>query len=316
MFRCAQKTSFLPLAAFLFLGVIWGSNFIYMKLASSLISPLQIVFLRVLFGFLPVLLYASLSGALAWRHLKHAGHFFVMALLATTLYYYAFVKGTSLLLSGVAGAVSGSIPLFSFALAILFLPEEKINGSRILGLIIGLIGVVTIGRPSGQDLLSTNMEGVLYLVAGSLSVGASFVYAKRYIIPLHIPPAALTTYQLGIGLSLLALVNDYHGMGKIWTDVHASIGLTVGLGLLGTGGAYIIYYFIVEKLGAVTASSVSYIPPVIALLIGAFIVGEPIGVLDYAATSIIFLGVFLFKRSSVPIAPLSPKVHGPIHQPR
>jgi drug/metabolite transporter (DMT)-like permease len=219
MFRVTKTTPYLPLAAFLFLGVIWGSNFIYMKLASNLITPLQIVFLRVLFGFLPVMIYAYLSGALAWRHVKHAGHFLVMALLGTTLYYYVFVKGTSLLFSGVAGAVSGSIPLFSFVLAILFLPEEKINGSRILG-------------------------------------------------------------------------------------------------LLGTGGAYIIYYLIVEKLGAVTASSVSYIPPVIALLIGALIVGEPIELIDYAAASIFFLGVFLLKRNSVQIAPLSATAHGPIKQPR
>jgi len=295
--RFTNKNNYLPIAAFLLLGFIWGSNFIYMKLASNLITPTQIVFLRVLFGFVPVFLYAYLSGTLAWRHLKHCGHFFIMALLATTLYYYAYVKGTSLLLSGVAGAVSGSIPLFSFALAILFLPEEKINPSRIIGLIIGLIGVITIGWPSGQNLLATNVEGVLYLVAGSLSVGGSFVYAKKYIIPLKIPAAALTTYQLGIGLALLAIATDYKGIGNIWTDLHASIGLAVGLGLLGTGGAYIIYYFIVEKLGAVTASSVSYIPPVIALMIGAIIVGEPIKFADFLATFIIFIGVFLLKRS-------------------
>ncbi len=291
-----RKNSYLPIAAFFLLGLIWGSNFIYMKLAASLIAPLQIVFLRVLFGFLPVLVYASLSGSLAWRHLRHIRHFFVMALLATTLYYYAYVKGTSLLLSGVAGAVSGSIPLFSFVLALLFLPGEKKTTSRIVGLIIGLLGVIVIGRPSGEQLLSTNLQGVLYIVAGSLSVGASFVYARKYISPLQIPAAALTTYQLGIGLAMLAIVTDYTGIGKIWTDVHASIGMIVGLGLLGTGGAYIIYYYIIERLGAVAASSVSYIPPVVALFIGAFIVGEPIEWLDYVATITIFAGVFLLKR--------------------
>ncbi|WP_167496303.1 hypothetical protein [Desulfopila sp. IMCC35006] len=64
MYRAAQKNIYLPLAAFLFLGIVWGSNFIYMKLAASLITPTQIVFLRVLFGFFPVLIYAYLSGAL------------------------------------------------------------------------------------------------------------------------------------------------------------------------------------------------------------------------------------------------------------
>ena len=289
----------LPVVAFCLLGIIWGSNFIYMKLASKLITPSQIVFFRVLFGFIPVLIYSLYLGVLSWKHLKHSGHFFVMALIATTIYYYGFAKGTSLLLSGVAGAVSGAIPLFSFILAVLFIAEEKITKTKAIGVFVGFIGVVIIGRPSGQDLMSTNIEGVFYMVAGSLSVGASFVYAKKYIIPLKISAAALTTYQLGFGLILLALVTDYSGIGNIWTEVHASVGLIVGLGLLGTGLAYIIYYYIVEKLGAIAASSVTYIPPVVALLIGSFLVGEPIEMVDYAATFLIFFGVFLLKQKSI-----------------
>lgn len=104
-----------------------------MKMASELISPTQIVFFRVLFGFIPVMIYSGSIGVLRWKHLKHMGHFLVMALLATTVYYYGFAKGTSLLLSGVAGAVSGSIPLFSFLLAVLFIAEEKISKSKLLG---------------------------------------------------------------------------------------------------------------------------------------------------------------------------------------
>ncbi|MCW8859484.1 MAG: DMT family transporter [Deltaproteobacteria bacterium] len=290
------KSEHLPLIAFCALGVIWGSNFIYMKMAAHLISPLQIVFFRVLFGFIPVVLYAQLRGLLRWQHLKHIGPFFVMGLLATAVYYYGFAKGTSLLLSGVAGAVSGAIPLFSFLLAVLFIAEEKATRLKIAGILIGLVGVVIIGRPSGADLASTNLEGVLYMVAGSLSVGASFVYAKKFIIPLKIPATALTTYQLGLGLLVLALFTDYSDIGNIFSSTHASLGLIIGLGLLGTGLAYIIYYYIVEKLGAVSASSVTYIPPVVALLIGSLIVGEPITLADYGSTLLIFAGVFLLKQ--------------------
>ncbi len=287
--------SYRPLVAFCMLGIIWGSNFIYMKLAAELITPLQIVFFRVLFGFLPIAVYAFLSGTLSRTHLRHSGHFLVMALLATAIYYYGFAKGASLLLSGVAGALSGAIPLFSFLLAVLFIAEERATRLKIAGVLIGFLGVVTIGRPSGEDLLTTNLEGVFYMVAGSLSVGASFVYAKRYIIPLKIPAAALTTYQLGAGLLLLALITSYDGMFNIMTDTHAAAGLIIGLGLLGTGLAYILYYYIVKEMGAISASSVTYIPPVVALLIGALIIGEPIAMADYAATLLIFAGVFLLK---------------------
>lgn len=286
----------LPLISFCALGIIWGSNFIYMKMAVDLITPLQVVFGRVLFGFVPVLIYALFRNVLRWEHLRYLGHFFVMGMLATAVYYYCFVKGTSLLLSGVAGAVSGAIPLFSFLLAVLFIKEEKASYIQFLGILVGFVGVAVISRPSETDITGTNMQGVLYMVIGSLCVGASFVYAKKFITPLKIPAVALTTYQLGIGLLMLSLFTDFAGINSIFIDTHALLGLIVGLGLLGTGLAYIIYYYIVDKLGAITASSVTYIPPVVALLIGALLVHEPLEMLDYGATSLIFVGVFLLKR--------------------
>ncbi|RME14001.1 MAG: DMT family transporter [Alphaproteobacteria bacterium] len=279
--------------AFWGLGLVWGSNFIFMKWAADLITPMQIVFLRVLFGFLPVAAYALATGALRLQHMRHGGHFLVMSLLATSVYYFGFAKGTSLLLSGVAGALSGAIPLFSFIAAALFLRDEPVGGRKLAGVAIGFAGVVMIADPFSADLAATNLEGVAYMALGSLSVGLSFVYAKRFLTGLDIKPAALTTYQLGLALAVLGLATDFEGIGAIWTDPRAATGLVAGLGLMGTGLAYIAYYLIVRNLGAVAASSVTYIPPVVALAIGALLVGEPIGPMAYVATALIFVGVWL-----------------------
>ena len=130
----------------------------------------------------------------------------------------------------------------------------------------------------------------------SLSVGLSFVYAKRYVTGLAIAPAALTTYQMGFGLATLAVVTDYHGLGDIRHDARASLGLVLGLGLAGTGVAYILYYLIVEHRGAVAASTATYIPPVVALFIGWFLVGEPIGWWDVIGMCVILTGVVLLGR--------------------
>ncbi len=292
-----KVSSWIPLIAFCLLGVVWGSCFIYMKMAVHYISPVQIVFFRVLFGVIPVAVLAYSRGALKLAHLRHAGHFLVMGILATALYFCAFAKGTSLLLSGVAGAVSGAVPLFSFVLALIFIAEEKATRTRLLGIFVGFVGVIAIARPSGSDLSTTSMEGVLYMLAGSLSVGSSFVYARKFIIPLRIPAVALATYQLTIGLLLLTLFTSFEGIGVIFEDTGAAIALIVGLGLLGTGFAYIIYYYLVDTMGAVSASAVTYVPPVVALLIGSLIVSEPIAVFDYLATGLIFLGVFLLKKT-------------------
>ena len=286
----------MPLAMFWLLGIIWGSSFIYMKLAAGFISPLQIVLLRVLFGLLPVALYAHHKGALKWAHLRHIGHFLVMAAIGTIAYYYGFAKGSSLLLSGVAGALSGLTPILSFLLALMFLQEEKASLYKALGIAIGFLGVLAIARPFGGDIAATNIEGVLYNLVGSLSVGASFVYAKKYVIPLNLPVSAVITYQLGASLVVLLLIVDLQGIGDIWRDPYVAAGLVLGLGILGTGLAFILYYYIIDKLGAVAAASVAYIPPVVALVIGVGLVGEKIDPAEYLGAALILAGVVLVNR--------------------
>ena len=286
----------LPLTLFWLLGIIWGSNFIYMKMASELISAFQIVFLRVLFGFVPVVVYACYKKEFRVEHIRHTGHFLVMAVIATIAYYYGFVKGSSLLLSGVAGALSGLTPILSFILAVIFLKEETVSKLKLLGILTGFLGVLLIANPFSSDIAATNLEGVLYNILGSFSVGASFVYAKKYVLPLKVPVTALITYQLGLSLVILFVFTDMQGIGHIWSNYFIATGLVIGLGLLGTGLAYIIYYYIIDKLGAVSASSVSYIPPVVAIAIGVIIVGEQINTWEYLGIACIFLGLVLINK--------------------
>ena len=106
---------------------------------------------------------------------------------------------------------------------------------------------------------------------------------------------ALCTYQIGTALVLIALVTNFDGMARITSDTRALLGLSLGLGLLGTGVAYILYYFIVQRLGAVKASAVTYIPPVIALLIGVFLAREPVQAQDLIAVAAILGGVYILQ---------------------
>ncbi|WP_415238274.1 DMT family transporter [Seleniivibrio woodruffii] len=292
-----SEINVLPIIAFCALGLIWGCNFIYIKMAANLITPMQIVLYRVVLGFICVAAYALFKGYIRISHLKYSIHFAVMSLLAASVYYLAYVKGIVLLMSGVAGALSGSVPLFSFILAVIFIPEEKITLTKIIGVLTGFAGVVLIAMPSGSTILESNIKGVLYIAFGSLCLGASFVYAKKFVMPLKLPTAALTAYQLGFSSLTMLLFTDYKGIGAVFNDLHTALGLFIGLGLLGTSLAYIIYYYLVKEVGTVTASSVTYIPPVVALFIGAVIVGEPITITDYIATIMIFMGIFLLRKN-------------------
>ncbi len=280
--------------AFAVLGVVWGSNFLFMKWASETISAGQITLLRVLFGFLPVLAYAAWRRAFSRRHLRHLPHFVVMSLLATSVYYFAFAAGTARLPSGIAGALSGAIPLFTFVAALLVLRSEPVTPLRLGGVLVGFGGVLLIARP-WESSGGIDPVGVGFMLLGSVSVGVSFVYARRFLSPLAIPPAALTTYQFGLALLTLLVVTDLGGITDLGSDPRALVAVVVGLGLLGTGLAYLLYYFIVDRLGAVTASSATYLPPVVALAIGWLLVDEPIGWLDLVAILLILSGVAVLR---------------------
>jgi len=281
------------------LGLIWGSNFIFMKWAAESITPEQITLLRVLFGLLPVLVYGLVRDVYRRSHVRHAPHFLVMAVLATSLYYFAYAAGTARLPSGIAGALSGAIPLFSFVAAALFLRSERVTAVRLLGVLVGFSGVLLIARP-WESVDAVDPTGVAYMLLGSVSVGLSFVYARRFLSGLPIPAAALTTYQMGFGLLILLTVTSFDGITDIGSDTRASIALVVGLGLMGTGVAYILYYFIVRELGAVTASGTTYIPPVVALAIGWLAVGEPLVWWDAVAVLAILAGVVIIRLGSRP----------------
>ncbi|MCU1735426.1 MULTISPECIES: DMT family transporter [unclassified Pseudomonas] len=161
-----------------------------------------------------------------------------------------------------------------------------------------------------------SLGGVGYMLGGSLCVGLSFVYARRYVSPLGLPVAALTTYQIGFALLFLLAVTPMRGIDALFADTRAWVGLTLGLGLLGTGLAYIAYYFIVESLGAIAASSVTYIPPVVALLIGVVLAGESTDAIALLAIVFILAGVACLqiggrahRRASAPAVDPAARVH-------
>lgn len=284
----------LTYAAFVVLGLIWGSNFIYMKWAAALISPEQIVLLRVFFGFLPLAFAAWHKGVINRTQVRHLPHFLVMAIVATAFYYFAIVKGTALLPSGIAGVLGGSIALFAAIFSLLLLRTEKLNGLMAVGVILGFAGIALIARPWEGTANPINLAGVVWMLTGSIILGLSYVYVRRFLAPVNLPPLALATWQVGLALLILLLLTNFTGIGQILHDWRAAIGVVVGLGILGTGAAFLIYYFLLQELGAIAASGATYITPTVALLIG-WAAGEKVGIVELAAVVLILASIAMLQ---------------------
>lgn len=163
-----------------------------------------------------------------------------------------------------------------------------------MGVIIGFVGILLIADPFSQSQ-GSSVQGILYMLFGSISVGSSFVYARKFLSDKPIKAQALTTYQLGLALIILFALTDLNGVEQITSDLEVFIAAAVGLGLFGTGFAFIAYYYLVMRLGAVKAATATYLPPVVALLIGAFI-GEDISAIDYLGAALIIASVVFLNK--------------------
>jgi drug/metabolite transporter (DMT)-like permease len=286
-----------PRLSFALLGLIWGTNFFFMKLAVTAIDPLQVVWVRVVAGALPIVAWAAARRELRLAHLRHAHHFVAMALFANVLPFYFLVRGTQLLTSGIAGVISGAIPLFTALLALFFVPDERLGRLKLVGLVLGFAGVVAVAEAwTKLGALHGSLAGERFILLGALAYAVAFVYAKRFVSPLGLPSTALAAWQTAFAALLLTFITDFAGLGRLAAHPPALAAAVLGLGLVGTGVAYIIYYFIIDRLGAVAASSVTYIPPVVALAIGVGLLHDRVSVWQWTGTALILAGIYFARK--------------------
>jgi drug/metabolite transporter (DMT)-like permease len=299
--------------AFLLLGVFWGSNFIYMKWAGEVITASQIALLRVLFAFIPICGLACYRKVLRLQQIRYVHHFAILAAVATSFTYFAMAKGTALLPSGIAGVLGATPPLFTAIASHILLRHERMNRQMGIGVLLGLVGITFISRP--WALLgptgSVDAQGVAWLLSGAIAFGLSYVYVRLFMRRIEVPALAIVTWQMGIAFLQILCVTNLTGVERIFLDWRAAIGISVGLGCLGTGAALYLYYLLLEDLSAVAAASAIYITPVVSLAIG-WAVGEHIGLTEMLGVSLIFCCIAVLEAGrqksvvSVPGAAICP----------
>lgn len=290
-----SKDATSTLLAFVGLGIVWGATFPITKLVLPYVGPTQIVLIRVVSGFVPLLCYCVITGQMRLAHWRLWPHFLVMSFLATTLYYIAYAWAATEMLSGVASVLSGTAPLLVFVFSAIFLPHERLNWRKAVGVLIGFAGVMLVANPTTSAVTQTTVTGLAFLLLGAISLSLSFIYARKFLAQFAIPASALVTYQLGIGSIVLLLVTPKDGIEQILAFPGPAFALVVGLGVLGTGLAYLLYYLIVQRLGAVAASSSTYLPPLVGLVISVALMGEEVSWTSYAAMVCILSGVWLLR---------------------
>ncbi|WP_433215643.1 DMT family transporter [Dactylosporangium sp. CS-047395] len=276
------------------LALLWGSSFLWIKFSLRGFSPVQIVLIRLTLGALvlaPIALARGMrfpTGAKVW------GHLFAAALVANAIPYTLFGIGEKTVDSNVAGVINATTPLWTVLIAFLAGTDRKVSAWRGLGLALGFAGTVLIFSPweSANEIASW---GGLAVLAASASYGVSYVYMGKFLSGRGIPPIMLSASQLAAGAVWMLLALPFGGLAAPHWRFDALVAVMI-LGVFGTGIAYVLNYRLIGDEGPTIASTNTYLLPVVAVVLGALVVSEPVTVSMIAGMLVVLAGVFLVQR--------------------
>jgi drug/metabolite transporter (DMT)-like permease len=270
------------------LAAIWGSSFMFIKVAVRELAPAEVVFGRVLIGALTLLAFIPFT--LGWRRTTADVRRFivpltVLAVVNVCIPFWLLAWSEKRLDSGLAGILQASMPLFTALLALRFSRGERVTGARLVGVMVGFLGVVLLvgAQPRGDVLsaLAVLLTAFCYAVA-VLYAGARLGEAHTLVTSFgSLAIATLLVLPLGV-----AQLPDHVPSWKV-------IGSLLALGSLGLAVAYLLYFAIIVGSGASYAALVTYLVPALALAYGAIFLDEPITASALGGLALILVGVAL-----------------------
>ncbi len=255
---------------FILLGSFWGASFIFMRYTTPEFGAIPLVEIRMGIAALFLLSVLFIQGNVK-QLAQNKLHMLVVGILNAAVPFVLLAYATLHLPGGFASILNAMVPMFGAIVAFLWL-KERLNWSRIIGLIIGFSGVVSLV----WDKLSFNGEGtgpaVLAATIATFSYGFSANYTRRFLKNVE-PLVIATASLLAAAVVCLPLASFY------WPKTNPtsfSWLCATALGFICTGWAFIIYYRLISKVGPAQATAVTFLIPVFGLLWGRIFLSEVI----------------------------------------
>jgi drug/metabolite transporter (DMT)-like permease len=276
---------------FLALGFMWGSSYLFIKLAVGSFGTFTLITLRLVIG--AAFLWSTLlvTRTALPRTPRPYLHLVVMAIINIAIPFSLITWAEQSVDSALAAILNSTVPLFVIVIAPMFLPDEPIRVNGLLGLAVGFVGVLLIVSPGLQHAAGT-ATGQLALLGSSLSYAAGNVYSRRNVRGLAplIPAVFQVTFALLL-VGVIALVVE-----RPWETAHPDLQAwfsVVWLGIFGSGLAYLAYFRLLSRWGATRTALVAYELPVVGIVLGFLVRHEPIDLALVAGTGLVIAGVAL-----------------------
>ena len=281
-----KSSSWIP--SYLALGIAWGCSFIFIKLGLEFLTPFGVAFGRCALGAATLLIVARMRGYQLPRDPKARLHIWVVALLLNVIPGILFALAETEVTSILAGIINAVTPLMTIIAILVVNREEKPKIFQILGLVIGFIGVLTVlGVWNG--LGENPLWAILVLLLAVSCYGISFPYTRRFVMPYKLKSESVVSLQLTLAALTLLPLYLFDGIAKDEYRLGPVLGM-LGLGVFGSGFAYLWNFKVMQEAGSAIASTVTYLTPLVAVAVGLIFLGEKITWHEPVGALIVLLG--------------------------
>ncbi len=295
------------------LAALWGASFLFIKVAIADMSPLTLVFVRLLVGTLGLLAFVAFQPEVMRGWYKNWRAFLLVTIFNAIIPYLTISWGEEHVTSGMAAILNATTPLIVVIVSQWWPGGERLTWGRVGAVLLGFLGVGVLVGPQSftQGNSSAYLLGVLSCLAGSISYGFGGLLASRYLKGLPLMQQAIG--QIGMGAVLLAPVTAIALTIAPQTHVPSiwAIASVLALALGGTTLAYICYFWLIERVGPTRTLIVTYLLPCMALVYGALLLHESLSVNAIGGLALVLLGIFLTgkKRTARPASNNTLSVH-------
>ncbi|MDE3083250.1 MAG: DMT family transporter [Acidobacteriota bacterium] len=269
-------------------GLAWGCSFLFIKQSLTFLTPVGVAFSRWLLGALTLLTISRVRGVRlpsrgpVWIHLTVVALIFNVG--PGVLFAFAETRSTSIL----AGLVNSLTPLTSLFFISVVFRDEPVTRVQILGMGVGLVGVVVLlGVWRGVGAISWVAVAALGLAVSLY--GVTFPYIRRHLTPRELAPSSLASAQMILATIFLAPAFAVDGLNG-HSPTTGSLASLLLLGAIGSGVAYMWNFEVIAAAGSATASTVTYLTPIVAILAGVIILREPLYWFEPVGGAIVLLG--------------------------
>jgi drug/metabolite transporter (DMT)-like permease len=276
-----------------FLGCVWGSSFILMKLGLKGVNPIQMGSLRILFAaaFLIVIGFKHIAKIPLhkWKYIA------VTSMFGTFLPVYLFAVALSKIDGSISSILNSLTPLNTLIAGMLFF-QMDVQRRQIFGVIIGFIGCVLLVLFGEGQNNTENYYYALLIVLASIFYGVNVNLIKKYLSDLK--PLTISTGNFVVLFIPALVVLYFSGFFEIASEpkVITSLGYIAILGVIGTGLSNILFFKLIQISSPVFASSVTYLIPVVAIMLGYFIMDETLSFTQGIGALVVLLGVYFSSR--------------------